>query len=42
MLIRFGATLAARCNPMKIAIDNDHLEILNILKMYDNSEELDE
>ena len=42
MLIRFGANLKDRCNPMKLAIDNDSLRALDILKMYDDREETDE
>lgn len=42
MLIRFGANLNDRCNPIKLAIDTDSQEALKILKMYDTREETDE
>ena len=42
MLIRFGANLADRCNPLQIAIDNEQHEVARILKMYDAREETDE
>lgn len=42
ILIRFGANLRDRCNPMQLAIDNDAQEALKILKMYDDREETDE
>lgn len=41
MLIRFGANLADRCNPLQIAIDNEHDDVVRILKMYDAREETD-
>ena len=42
MLIRFGANLNDRCDPLQLAIDNDSPDALGILKMYDNREETDE
>ena len=41
MLIRFGANLTDRCNPLQIAIDNEHDDVVRILKMYDAREETD-
>ena len=42
LLIRFGANLSDRCNPLKLAIDNEHDETVQILKSYDPREETDE
>jgi ankyrin repeat protein len=42
LLIRFGANLGDRCNPMQLAINNDCPKALAILKMYDDREETDE
>jgi ankyrin repeat protein len=42
LLIRFGANLSDRCNPLQIAIDNEHDETVRILQSYDPSEEPDE
>ena len=42
MLIRFGANITDRCNPLKIAIDNENQNAVRVLKMYDDREETDE
>lgn len=41
MLIRFGANIADRCNPLQLAIKHEHQEVVSILKMYDDREEAD-
>ena len=41
MLIRFGAILADRCNPLQLAIDSGNDEVVRVLKMYDAREETD-
>lgn len=41
MLIRFGADLADRCNPIQLAIDRGNEDVLRILKMYDARDEID-
>jgi ankyrin repeat protein len=42
LLIRFGANLSDRCNPLKLAIDNEPDETVRILQSYDPREETDE
>ena len=41
LVIRFGANLSDRCNPLQIAIDNEHEDVVRILQSYDPREETD-
>ena len=42
LVIRFGGNLSDRCNPLQIAIDNEHQEVVRILQSYDPRGETDE
>ncbi|HCK11056.1 MAG: hypothetical protein CME21_10525 [Gemmatimonadetes bacterium] len=42
MLVRFGANLSARCNPIQLAINQKQDATVRILRMYDDREETDE